>query len=127
GMALSAAGVAGGFGTDVLGRGFGWRQPIGLLANAAIVVGLVPAVLTIGDGRWGVERYPLVALHGNQFPLDPDAGDYRVLYVGDPRALPVPAHRYEAGIGYAVVDAGPLDHTDRYPVVTGGGDAALHE
>jgi hypothetical protein len=41
-------------------------------------------------------------------------GDYRVLYVGDPRVLPVPGQEYRDGIAFAVVDDGPLDFTDRW-------------
>ncbi len=59
GLALGAAAITGGFGTDVLGRGFGWRQPFALVANVAIIIGLVPAVLAIGDGSWDTPRTPM--------------------------------------------------------------------
>src|SRR4029453_16597918 len=52
----------------------------------------------------------------SQLPLDPTAGDYRVLYVGDPRVLPVPGREYAPGIAFAVVDAGAFDFTDRFTV-----------
>ncbi len=114
GLALGGASIAGGFGSDVLGRGFGWRQPLGLLANAAIVVGLVPAVLAIGDGSWHTPHTPMPRLLAAQLPVEPEAGDYRVLYVGDPRVLPVPAREFADGIAYAVADAGTLEFTDRF-------------
>lgn len=114
GLALGAAAIVGGFDSDVLGRGFGWRQPLAVLANVAIVIGLVPAVLAIGDGAWGTPRSPLPTLLATQLPVDPAGGDYRVLYVGDPRVLPVPSTEYVDGVAYAVADAGPLDFTDRF-------------
>jgi hypothetical protein len=125
GLGLCAAAVAGGFGTDVLHRGFGWRQPAGLLGNAAIVIGLVPGVISIGDGAWHTPRTPLTTFLSSLLPIEPEVGDYRVLYVGDPRVLPVPGREYAPGIAYAVVDAGPLDFTDRFPVGESEGDEAL--
>ena len=125
GLALCAAAVAGGFGSDVRARGFGWRQPLLILGHAAIVLGVIPAVLTIGDGSWHIARTPLPRLYANQFPVDRELGDYRVLFVGDPRTLPVPAHGYADGIAFAVVDAGPLDATDRFPMPATDGDDAV--
>src|SRR5690606_26872613 len=125
GLALGGAAIADGLGADVLGRGFGWRQPVALLANIAIVVGLVPAVLSIGNGAWDAPRTPMSVLLSTQLPVDPVAGDHRVLYVGDPRLLPVPAKEYQPGIAWAVVDVGDFDFTDRFPVPASGGDAAV--
>ena len=125
GLALGGAAITGGFGSDVLGRGFGWRQPLGLLANAAIVIGLIPAVLAIGNGSWHTPRTPMPALLAAQLPEDPAAGDYRVLYVGDPRLLPVPSRQFVDGIAYAVTDAGPLDFTDRFVVASTRADEAV--
>ncbi|MGH9133808.1 MAG: glycosyltransferase family 2 protein, partial [Ilumatobacteraceae bacterium] len=114
GVALAAAAVTGGIGADVRGRGFGWRQPVAVLGNVAIVVGVVPAVTAIGNGAWGAPATPLPVLLAAQLPLDPPQGDYRVLYIGDPRVLPVPAEEYRDGIAFAIVDDGPLDFTDRW-------------
>ncbi len=114
GIALACASVTGAIGADVRGRGFGWRQPVAVLGNVAIVIGIVPALTSIGDGAWDAPRTPLPALLGAQLPLDPPEGDYRVLYIGDPRVLPVPAREYRDGIAFAVVDDGPLDFTDRW-------------
>ncbi len=125
GLALGAAAIAGGFGSDVLSRGFGWRQPVAVIANLAIVVGLVPALVSIGDGAWHTPRTPLPRLLAAQLPEDASAGDYRVLYVGDPRVLPVPSREYSDGIAYAVTDAGGLDFSDRFVVPRTRGDDAV--
>ena len=74
GLALNAAALAGGFASDVLSRGFGWRQPVGILGHAAIVVGVVPAVLAIGDGAWDTPDTPMTTFLSSQLPLDPAAG-----------------------------------------------------
>ena len=37
-----------------------------------------------------------------QLGVDPTLGDYNVLYIGDPRVLPVPGHEFADGIAYAV-------------------------
>jgi GT2 family glycosyltransferase len=125
GLALGAASIAGGFGSDVLGRGFGWRQPFALLANIAMVVGLVPAVIAIGDGAWSTPQSPLSRTLGSQLPIDENVGDYRVLYLGDPQILPVPSREFSDGIAYAVTDAGPLDFTDRFTVPRTRADDAV--
>jgi GT2 family glycosyltransferase len=125
GLALGGAAIAGGFGSDVLGRGFGWRQPFGLLANAAIVVGLIPGVLAIGDGAWNTPRTPMPQLLATQLRADPAVGDFRVLYVGDPRVMPVPAREFRDGVAYAVADSGAFDFTDRFAVPATAGDAAV--
>jgi GT2 family glycosyltransferase len=127
GLGLDAAAIAGGFGSDVLSRGFGWRQPVGIIAHAAIVVGIVPAVLAIGDGAWDTPPTPMTTFLASQLPVDPAAGDYRVLYVGDPRVLPVPGREYTPGIAYAVVDAGPLDFTDNFTIPHTPADDAIEE
>lgn len=125
GYAIGAAAIVGGFGSDVLGRGFGWRQPAAVLANLAIVIGLVPAAVSIGNGAWHAPTTPMPTLLATQLPLDPAAGDYRVLYVGDPRVLPVPSRKYVDGIAYAITDAGPLDFTDRFAQPDTDADGAV--
>jgi GT2 family glycosyltransferase len=125
GLALGGASIVGGFGSDVQGRGFGWRQPLALIANLTIVVGLVPAVFAIGQGSWHTPRTPISALLAAQLPIDPESGDYRVLYIGDPRVMPIPPHEFADGVAYAVTDAGTLDFTDRFLAPDTRGDDAV--
>ncbi len=124
GVALAAGSLAGGFGHDVLGRGFGWRQPLALVASAATVLALVPAAVSIGDGAWGAPRTTLPALLEAQLPENVEGGGYRVLFLGDPRIIPVESTELRAGIGYAVVDGGRLELLQRWaPPVTAGDPA----
>jgi GT2 family glycosyltransferase len=89
GLSVSCAAIAGGFGEDVLGRGFGWRQPLAVVASAAIVVGIVPAAISIGDGGWGSPRTTLPGLLEAQLPpADAGQGGYRVLFVGTRECCP---------------------------------------
>jgi GT2 family glycosyltransferase len=125
GVALSAGSLAGGFGHDVLGRGFGWRQPLALLASAATVFALVPAAVSIGDGAWGAPRTTLPALLEAQLPEDVEGGGYRVLFLGDPRIIPVASVELRPGIAYAVVDGGRLDLDQRWAPPSTAGDAVV--
>ena len=125
GLALGSAAIAGGFGADVLNRAIGWRQPFAIVANVAVVAGLIPATVSIADGGWHTPDTPMPRLLASQLPEEVATGDYRVLYVGDPRVLPVPAREYSEGIAYAVIDAGPLEFTDRFLTPPSRGDEAV--
>jgi len=114
GLALGAAAVMAAFDLDVRGGGFGWRQPAGVLANVAVVVGVIPGLVAVGDGAWSTPDRSTPSLLGSQLPDETTDGDYRVLFLGDPRLLPVPAQELTEGVGYAVVDDDPLDVRDRW-------------
>ncbi len=114
GLALSAAAAVASFGRDVAGRTFGWRQPAGLLSIAAVAVGVFPSVMTLLDGAWFAPRTTVVDVVGSQLQAEPEEGGYRVLYLGDPRLLPVPVDDLGQGVAMAVVDDGALDLRDRW-------------
>jgi hypothetical protein len=107
GVALSAACVAAAFQDDVLGGSFGWRQPLGLLSAIAVGIGVLPGIAAVGSGRWKMPSVTLTSVLG-QFPADPVEGDYRILWIGDPRVMPVSSWTLEPGIGYAITSDGPL-------------------
>lgn len=113
GIAIAAGVVVAAFDVDVLAGSFGVRQPLAVLALAATVVGVLPGVLAVADGHW---RMPSRTLQSSLagFPADPASGDYRILWLGDPRAIPVGSWTYQPGIGYAITDDGPLTLEDRY-------------
>jgi GT2 family glycosyltransferase len=107
GAAISAGALVEAFDHDVRGGSFGFRQPLAIVALLATFVGLAPGVLAITDGRW---RTPRLTLQSALVQLreNPEEGDYRVLWVGDPRLMPVASWEYQPGLAYAITDDGPL-------------------
>jgi GT2 family glycosyltransferase len=125
GLAIAAAASTAAFGHDVAGRTFGWRQPLGLLAVGAVVVGVIPALFTLTDGAWFAPRQSMVDAIEAQLPTTEQVGDYRVLYLGDPRLIPFPSQDLGDGVAMAVVDDGPADFRDRWAAPHQDADAAL--
>ncbi len=101
---------------DLVGREFGWRQLTGVAALACAVIGLLPVVGGAVGGRWGL------ATQGVEQPLafaaKPAPAVTRVLWLGDPRALPVGGWAIEPGLAYAVT---PDDLPDATQVFTPAG------
>jgi hypothetical protein len=64
-----------------------------------------------------------------EIPLPPPTtvGDYRVLYVGDPRLIPFPSDDLGDGVAMAIVDDVHTDSRDRWPVADGAADDALRD
>jgi GT2 family glycosyltransferase len=109
-----AAGVGLGissFENDLAGRAFGWRQIVSVAALAAVAIGLLPVAAGALNGRWdvatnGVEQ-PLAFL--NRVSV---SSEYRVLWIGDPRALPVGGWTIENGLSYALTEGGLPNATE---------------
>ena len=86
---------------DVVGQSFGWRQAASAVALIALTLGLLPVVAGALNGRWdlptsGAEQ-PLA------FMARPGTdGLSRVLWLGDPRALPVGGWTVQPGLSYAL-------------------------
>ena len=74
GLAIAAAASVAAFDLDVRGGSFGWRQPLGLAATVAVVVGVVPGVLAIAPGDWDAPSSPLAGLIEAQLPSVPGDG-----------------------------------------------------
>jgi GT2 family glycosyltransferase len=111
------------FENDLSGREFGWRQLSSVVAVVFVVVGLLPVIAGAAGGRWdlpsqGIDQ-PLSFL---DHPGATDAA--RVLWLGDPRALPVGGWSIEPGLAYALT---PEDLPDATQVLTpaGPGPAVL--
>jgi hypothetical protein len=88
------------FENDLSGREFGWRQVVSGAALVFVAVGLLPVLGAAVGGRWdlpsqGVEQ-PLA------FLAQPSTGVTRVLWLGDPRALPTGGWSVESGLAYAL-------------------------
>lgn len=124
GVAVSSGALLAGFDRDVRDAGFGWRQPVGIVAMLAILVGIVPGVLAVGDGAWKTPDTTLGRLMNAWLGDTPTDGDYRVLLLGDSRIVPVPSTEYRDGVSWALIDDGDLDVRDRWaPPSTAATDA----
>jgi GT2 family glycosyltransferase len=128
GLALAAACAAAAFEQDVQGGSFGWRQPLGILCGAALVLGAIPAVAATANGHWSTSADALLQ-PADQFGVDPVEGDSRTLYIGDARVMPVEGWRLDAagrsGVSYAVVDDGPLDISEHWVGAPSGAETDL--
>jgi GT2 family glycosyltransferase len=126
GLGISAGAALAAFDLDVRGGSFGWRQPLGLLASAAVIVGLVPGIAALGDGAWNTPSTPLASLLDRRF-TDTSDGRFNVLMIGDARVLPVPSVEYRDGISWAVADDGALDIRDRWATPDTEAASAIEE
>ena len=93
------------FETDLAGHRFGWRQAATAVMVAAVAVGVVPVVAEVGNGRWGS------APNGFEVPLSflntaTKGGSFRVLWLGDPRTLPLGGWSAGSGLAYATSEDG---------------------
>jgi GT2 family glycosyltransferase len=111
------------FENDLTGREFGWRQVVGVVALVFGVVGLLPVAAGAVSGRWNLPA------QGAEQPLSfldrgAPAGGARVLWLGDPRALPVGGWSIEPGLAYALTPAA-LPDTSQVLTPAGAGPSSL--
>ncbi len=120
GLAISAAAALAAFDLDVRGESFGWRQPLGIAASCAIVIGVVPGAVSVAPGDWGAASTPIAWQIEAQLPDVPlpdaleEGGDYHVLLLGDARVFPVPGTEYRNGVSFAVMSDDDLDVRSRW-------------
>jgi hypothetical protein len=130
GLAPAAAALAGSvalgvvaFELDLPGFQFGWRQVAATVSAVALGVAALPILVASGQGRWHVPSADassvLAFLPGQQ------GGGYRVLWVGAPDALPLPARTLTPGIGFATSDNGEPDVTDQWITGQEGSSPAI--
>jgi hypothetical protein len=101
GMSVCAGAMGAGLSLDVLRGRFSWRQPLGVLASAAFAVGTLPVVLNTVDGRFHQPRTSLTESL-QTLPTASQDGQYRTLYLGDPRVVPASPTNLGWGIAYSV-------------------------
>ena len=86
-----------------------------------------PAVLTVTDGAWFAPSNGLEDFVEPPLASAEEVGDYRVLYLGDPRLIPFPSQELGGGVAMAIVGDGPADLRDRWPVPDQTVDAQVRE
>ena len=103
GMAVCAGAMGTALVVDLRRARFGWRQPLSGLVALAFVVGLSPMAINSIDGRWNQPSLALPQLL-SQLPDSQSGGDYRTLFIGDPRVLPAAPLNFGWGISYSIVN-----------------------
>lgn len=105
GLAISTAMGVLAFEVDLPGYRFGWRQIASGIAAAAVALGTVPVIGASFDGRWSMPGGDHSRALGF---IDVDNAEvpFRVLWVGDPEALPLGSWELAEGVGYATTDHG---------------------
>ncbi len=101
--ACSGIGVAA-FERDLRRHRFGWRQVTGVLAALCLALGVAPALGVLLGGRAGMPGIGLEEASAEfTTPFPPGA---RVLWIGNPRALPGTAFQVGQGLAAFVTTAG---------------------
>jgi hypothetical protein len=102
-LALGATCFVAAFQHDVRGTTLSWRQLAGVAAFAGLIVGVVPVLPALADGRFGLEddrRAALLAL----LPAPPPGASSRVLWIGPPEQVPLPGWPLADKLVYALAD-----------------------
>jgi GT2 family glycosyltransferase len=118
-LAPAAAALAGctalgaaSFELDLPGYRFGWRQLAAGVAGLALAGAAIPIIIGSGGGRWEMPTSDaastLSVLKGNQ------KGDFRILWVGAPSALPMASRQLYPGMAYATSYDGTPGLTDMW-------------
>jgi GT2 family glycosyltransferase len=105
GLALAAGMGVSAFEVDLPGYRFGWRQVASGLSAAAVLVGILPVVAASFDGRWRMPAGDDARALGF-IDSENDAAPFRVLWIGDPDALPLAGWELDDGLAYATTDDG---------------------
>jgi len=101
---------------DLRGYRFSWRQAAPLAGGLALVAAVLPILAAATGGSWHLTSEE-VARSVGWMPAQAAAGEFRVLWVGDPEALPLDGWplKGEKGVAYATSRNGPPDVTDLWP------------
>ena len=105
GLALATAMGVRAFEVDLPGYRFGWRQIASGLAAIAVVAGIIPVLGASFNGRWSMPAGD----HARTLSFIDEENDetpFRVLWLGDPAALPLDGWALEDGLAYGTTDQG---------------------
>jgi hypothetical protein len=108
GLAVAAGLGVGALGDELRRARFGWRQLAAVLASAGIALVAVGFAADSFDGRW----HSATTGWGDSLAFAEEqafAGQFRILWIGDPAVLPTDPFDVRDGIGYALTVDGPGD------------------
>ena len=111
GFAFAAGLGIAAFEIDLRGYRFGWRQLASLVAAGALAVGVIPALVAASGGRWRAPHSDFAASL-SFMGKDPQAGAFRVLWLGQPSVLPLAGWQLGDGVAYGTSDNSAPDVTD---------------
>jgi GT2 family glycosyltransferase len=100
---------------DLPARRFGWRQPVVGAGAALIALSFLPFAGGASSGRWSMPRQDFHATL-SQLGTNSTVGGFRTVWLGDPRALPVPGLAQADGTALAVLADHAPGFEDRWPV-----------
>jgi len=112
------------FESDLPGYRFGWRQVATVVAALAAAVGVIPVLVASANGRWDLplsgfgEATAWMGAHSGK-------GDFRVLWLGDPRVLPGGGWQLAPGLAYSISENGLGDATEMWSGSSPGAAAAV--
>lgn len=113
GLALGAACAGAASELDVRGARLSWRQPVAFAGALAVGLAALPALAATVTGRWAMASTDLAAPL-SFLPTQRVPGAYRILWVGDPRALPMPGWELAPGLAYGLSRDGAPALDDRF-------------
>ena len=116
-LALAAALGLVAFELDMPRYRFGWRQLVFTATLVATVLGTVPVATAALGGRWNLPREDFSGLLSWMSERRVD-GAFRVLWLGDPAALPLTGWRLDEGLAYATSRGGAPDAGGLWPAAT---------
>ncbi|MGH9126651.1 MAG: glycosyltransferase [Acidimicrobiales bacterium] len=119
-LALSVGLGALAFQTDLPGYRLGWRQLASVTAAVGLLVAAFGLLQAAGGGRWNIPQ--------GDFPTTMSlsrGSNYRVLWVGDPRALPLGSWQYQPGYAYATSTGPAPSAADLWPPASDGATPLL--
>jgi GT2 family glycosyltransferase len=125
-LALAAALGLSAFEIDLPAYQFGWRQVASLVAAGAAAVATLPIVAGTFDGQWKLPERDVPQLL-SWMPEKAADGAFRVLWAGDPAALPLDGWRLDDGVAYASSRNGPADVTALWPASDQGTSGLLRD
>ncbi|MGD0082258.1 MAG: glycosyltransferase [Acidimicrobiales bacterium] len=106
------------FELDIRRHRFGWRQAAGVLAAGCLIVGLAPALGTAFGGRADLPATGFDAT-SSEFTIPAPHGS-RVLWIGNPRALPGTSFQAGPGLAGFVTTSGLPSLSTVWPVADRG-------
>ena len=122
-LAGSAALGMAAFEIDLPGYNFGWRQGAAAAAGLCLALAAGPWMVAAGSGRWNLPTDDASSVVA--FLPTATKGDYRVLWVGSPDALPLASRQLEPGFGYGTSFDGPPALADDWAAGPAGAGPVL--